>query len=153
VPFKLAGAGSRAECTFNVTAPMAPGDATITATAKVGNRTFAASRTDIRYPHIPPQTLQPPAKMTAVNLDLSIRGKAVGYIPGAGDSVAEALEQMGYAVTRLTGADLTPEKLAGLDAVVVGIRALNVRTDLAPHMADLFRFAENGGNLIIQYNR
>ena len=38
---------------------------------------------------------------------------------------------MGYEVTSLTGADLTPERLHGLDAVVIGIRAFNVRTDLA----------------------
>jgi hypothetical protein len=60
---------------------------------------------------------------------------------------------MGYEVTRLTGADLTPEKLKGLDAVVVGVRAFNVRNDLGGRMPALFAFAEAGGNVIVQYNR
>ena len=82
----------------------------------------------IRHDHIPVQLLQPPARLKAVALDLAIRGHKVGYLPGAGDSVAECLEAMGYAVTRLTGADLTPDGLRGLDAVVIGVRAFNVRT-------------------------
>ncbi|MGA2556754.1 MAG: LmbE family protein, partial [Verrucomicrobiota bacterium] len=64
-----------------------------------------------------------------------------------------AVARMGYEVTQLTGADLTPEKLHGLDAVVVGIRAFNVRPDLAPGMPALFDFATNGGNVIVLYNR
>ncbi len=64
--------------------------------------------------------------MKAVALDLAIKGRRVGYIPGAGDRVAEGLEEMGYEVTRLAGTDLTPEKLANLDAVVIGVRAMNV---------------------------
>jgi hypothetical protein len=88
-----------------------------------------------------------------LSLELAIRGHKVGYIPGAGDEVAGAVARMGYEVTQLTGADLTPEKLQGLDAVVVGIRAFNVRTDLAPHLSGLFDFATNGGNVIVLYNR
>ena len=50
--------------------------------------------------------------------------------------------------------DLTPaEAVAGLDAVVVGIRAFNTRTDLEGHLAGLFEFATNGGNVIVLYNR
>ena len=52
---------------------------------------------------------------------------------------------MGYAVTSLTGADLTPERLRGLDAVVIGIRAFNVRTDLAERLPALFAYVEAGG--------
>ena len=64
----------------------------------------------------------------------------------------EALTEMGYAVTTLSGADLTPERLRGLDAVVIGIRAFNVRKDLAPQLPALFAYVEAGGNLIVQYN-
>src|SRR5207247_3618061 len=73
--------------------------------------------------------------------------------PGAGDSIAESVEQMGYTVKRLAGDDLTEKGLADLDAIVVGIRAFNTRNDLAPHVADLFKYVENGGTLIELYNR
>jgi hypothetical protein len=59
---------------------------------------------------------------------------------------------MGYAVTQLTGADLSPEKLRSLDAVVIGIRAFNIRRDLTEYLPALFAYVEAGGNLIVQYN-
>ena len=91
--------------------------------------------------------------MEAVSLDLTIRGHEVGYVPGAGDRTAEALEQMGYKVTVLAGTDLKPERLRELQAVVFGIRAFNVRTDLAAQLPALFAFVEQGGTVIEQYNR
>ncbi len=60
---------------------------------------------------------------------------------------------MGYEVTRLKGTDLTPEKLAGLDAVVIGVRAYNVRDDLAANLSALFKYVEGGGTVVAQYNR
>ena len=91
--------------------------------------------------------------MKAVSLDLAIRGKKVGYIAGAGDTVADAIKQMGYEVTMLGADDLTTNRLKDLDAVVIGVRAFNVRTDLAARMPALFAFVESGGTLIEQYNR
>ena len=119
----------------------------------MGDRTWNTGRVVIRHEHIPVQLLQPAARLKAVALDLAIKGRRVGYIPGAGDSVAEGLEEMGYEVTRLAGADLTPEKLAGLDAVVIGVRAYNVRDDLAAHLPALFAYVEGGGTVVAQYNR
>src|SRR6476661_8673915 len=59
---------------------------------------------------------------------------------------------MGYEVTSLSGADLTPERLRGLDTVVIGIRAFNVRTDLAERLPGLLAYAEAGGTVVAQYN-
>jgi hypothetical protein len=106
---------------------------------------------EIRYNHIPPILLQPTARVRAVGPDMQTRGKRVGYLPGAGDSIAGALEQMGYEVKMLTGADLAVDGLRGLDAVVVGVRAFNVRDDLASHMPELFDFVKAGGTVVAQY--
>jgi LmbE family N-acetylglucosaminyl deacetylase len=152
-PFHLASVGERGKFSFKVTAPSQAATAQITARAKIGNTTFDNQSIEIRYPHIPAQLLQPPARFKAVTLDLSIRGKKVGYIPGAGDSVADALKQMGYEVTMLGGDDLTTNRLKDFDAVVIGIRAFNVRNDLVSHLPELFAFVESGGNVIEQYNR
>jgi hypothetical protein len=43
--------------------------------------------------------------------------------------------------------------LKGFDAVVVGVRAFNERTDLKDNVAGLFAYAENGGTVLVQYNR
>lgn len=152
-PFRLAKVGERRRLSFQVTAPAHAAAADLMAHANVGDARFETSRIDINYPNIPRQLLQPRARLKAVGLDLAIRGKRVGYIAGAGDSVAECLEQMGYEVTQLAGADLTTERLHDFDAVVIGIRALNTRQDLAEHMPALFQFIEAGGNVIEQYNR
>jgi LmbE family N-acetylglucosaminyl deacetylase len=153
--FSISNSGGSARFTFNIIAPPQAGTAEILASAEVGGASWHTGRVELKahYEHIPPQLLQPPARLKALSLEMAMRAHKVGYIPGAGDDVAQALARMGCAVTQLTGADLTPEKLQGLDAVVVGIRAFNVRTDLAPHLSGLFDFATNGGNVIVLYNR
>jgi hypothetical protein len=152
-PFRLAAAGDRSSFSFSVTAPAQAATAGITARAEVKGKSYDTQRVEIRYVHIPELLIQPTARLKAVSLDLAIRGSHVGYLPGAGDSVAEALEQMGYTVTKLTGSDLTPERLRRFDAVVIGVRAFNVRTDMADGVPALFAYVEGGGNVIEQYNR
>jgi hypothetical protein len=107
---------------------------------------------EIHYDHIPAQLLLPPAQLKAVSLELAVRGRRVGYLPGAGDRVGECLERMGYAVTTLSPADLTESGLRDLDAVVLGIRAFNTQPDLAAQLPALFAYVEHGGNVIVQYN-
>jgi LmbE family N-acetylglucosaminyl deacetylase len=151
--FHLEKVGAKAEFTFNVTAPAQTTIAFLDARAHVGALDYSSQRVEVNYSHLPPLLLQPAARLKAMTVPLAIRGKEVGYLPGAGDSVAECLMEMGYHVNMLTGADLTPERLRGLDAVVVGVRAFNTRTDLAPGLPALFSFVEGGGNVIVQYNR
>ena len=145
--------GETATLKFTVTPPPQASSVDLLARADVSGATFDNRRIEIRYHHIPPLLLQPTARLKAVAFDLAIRGKQVGYLAGAGDSVAECLAEMGYNVKQLNGSDLTADGLRGLDAVVIGIRAFNVRDDLASHLPALFAFAEAGGNVIVQYNR
>jgi LmbE family N-acetylglucosaminyl deacetylase len=151
-PFRLAAPGEHARFTFTVTAPAQLATAPLGASVEINGRRFNQQRVEVRYDHLPLQLLQPPARAKAVSIKLETRGRHVGYLPGAGDAVAAALEQMGYEVTSLTGADLTPERLRGLDAVVIGIRLFNVRTDLAERLPALFAYVEAGGTVVAQYN-
>jgi len=150
--YALAAAGDTARVTFTLTAPSAPATAHVTASASAGDQSYDRSRIDIRYDHIPPQIMQPPATLTAVCLDLKIHGQRVGYLPGAGDGVDASLERMGYQVKHLTDGDLSPAGLAGLDAVVIGIRAFNTREGLAAHLTGLFDWVAQGGTVVAQYN-
>jgi hypothetical protein len=79
-------------------------------------------------------------------------GARVGYVMGSGDGVAEALEQIGFAVTRLDAEDLGSD-LKRFSTIVTGIRAFEVRPDLRAHVAQLMQFAREGGNVVVQYNR
>jgi LmbE family N-acetylglucosaminyl deacetylase len=150
--FHLKAAGERLRLSFTVTAPAAAGTGQILARADIGGAHYGTQRIAIAYGHIPAQLLQPPARLKAVCLELAIRGRNVGYLPGAGDGTAVSLEQMGYAVTTLTDADMTAEGLKGLDAVVIGVRAFNTRTTLPGQLPALFAYVEAGGTVVEQYN-
>lgn len=116
-----------------------------------GNVYHGSSKT-IAYNHIPNITYFSPAKSTLVNLDIKIVRKNIGYIPGAGDKVAEALQSLGYHVTVLSQEDIKPEVLKSFDAVITGIRAYNIHLYLTEKYDVLMNYVQNGGNLIVQYN-
>ena len=88
-PFHLAGAGEHARFTFTVTAPAMPATADSRPASTINGARFNNQRVELRYDHIPFQLLQPAAVLKAAALDLAIRGRRVGYLPGAGDDVAE----------------------------------------------------------------
>lgn len=152
-PFKLAQVGDKTRVTFTVIAPARAASGRLAASAEISGARYGTGRVVFSYPHLPVQLLQPPARLKVAAFDFAIRGRNVGYLPGAGDSTAENLEQLGYVVKTLSGADLAPEKLRGLDAVVIGVRAFNERRDLAENLPGLFAWVEQGGTVIAQYNR
>lgn len=152
-PFALGAIGNQKTFSFTVIAPDHPASAKIIADAEIGGVHYRNEREEISYPHIPRQLLQPLASLKVLSLDLAIRGHTVGYLPGAGDSVAECIKQMGYDVQILDDSDLTTNNLKRFDAVVIGVRAFNVRTKLAPHLPALFAYIEAGGTVVAQYNR
>jgi LmbE family N-acetylglucosaminyl deacetylase len=106
----------------------------------------------VNYDHIPSIRYFYPDGVTLLNLDIQTAGKKLGYIRGAGDKVAEALEEMGYEVSFLEEADMELVRLRQFDAIVTGIRAYNVHEWLNTHHDDLMAYVENGGNLVVQYN-
>ncbi|MGN6418683.1 MAG: PIG-L family deacetylase [Pseudobacter sp.] len=106
----------------------------------------------ISYDHIPPIHYFYQDNTKLLNLDLKTAGKKIGYIEGAGDKVAFALEQMGYEVTVLKEKDLFTANLTQFDAIITGIRAYNVHDYLKTKYDVLMEYVKNGGNLIVQYN-
>jgi hypothetical protein len=88
-----------------------------------------------------------------VSLDLAVRAKNIGYLPGAGDTVDDSLREMGCTVTDLTTNDLTLERLKQFDAVVTGVRLFDTHRNLGAGLTALFAYVEGGGNVVMQYNR
>lgn len=107
---------------------------------------------EIRYDHIPVQTLQPPAEVRLVRATVNINGRTVGYIPGAGDEIPDALRAMGYQVTLLGAEETRLEVLRKFDAVVLGIRAFNTNEVLRERYVDLHAYVREGGTVVVQYN-
>jgi LmbE family N-acetylglucosaminyl deacetylase len=120
--------------------------------AEVDGNEYTKGIKEIKYDHIPVQTLFPEAEVKFVKLDVKTKSKRIGYIPGAGDEVAPSLSQLGYEVITLTDEMLAKESLSQYDAIVTGVRAYNTNEKLASFKPKLMEYVNNGGNLIVQYN-
>ena len=79
-------------------------------------------------------------------------GLRIGYLPGTGDDVPQALENLGGGARTLAASDITQGNLSGYDAIILGTRAYAVRTELKSANARLLDYVKNGGVLIVQYN-
>ncbi len=150
--FDLPGRDRETTVAFQVTPPASTGSGYITARAATGGSTVSVGLVSIRHPHIPPQTLFPPARVRAERFDVRMTAKSIGYVMGAGDEVPRALEQLGATVRLLGPEDLSAGDLSRFDAIVTGVRALNVRDDLLAARGRLLDYVAAGGTLLVQYN-
>lgn len=121
-------------------------------TTAVRSFTQAGKITQIQYDHIPEIHYFRTAPQQIRSIDLKIVGKRIGYIEGAGDKVADALEKMGFEVVLLGKKELAKTDLSGFDAIVAGVRAYNTHAWLNDAHDKLMQYVERGGNLIVQYN-
>jgi LmbE family N-acetylglucosaminyl deacetylase len=74
--------GTAPSSRFTVTAPASPAAGPIRARADVDGVSYGNERIEINYSHIPPQLLQPPARLKAVSLELAVRGHERRLSPG-----------------------------------------------------------------------
>lgn len=150
--FQMEGADEQALLTFELTPPANASQGTLRAVANVDGKTINTNVLVIDYPHFPVQTLFPPADARLVRADIRTLAHTVGYVMGAGDEVPESLRQIGCEVTLLTKDDLMHGDLSHFDAIVTGVRAWNVRPDLRANYQRVFKYVEDGGTLVVQYN-
>ncbi|MGH9559463.1 MAG: PIG-L family deacetylase [Bryobacteraceae bacterium] len=150
--FSFTSAREQITAAFEVTPPRADSQGELRAVARAGDRRIDIGTVAIAYPHIPAQTLFPPAEAKLVRADIEIEGQNIGYVMGAGDQVPDALRQMGCAVALLSSEDLETGNLARFDAIVTGVRAFNVRADLRANVRRLFDYVRQGGTMVVQYN-
>jgi len=129
-----------------------PKTATLKAVVNINGKDFSMGIKQIRYEHVPNIVLFPPAESKLINLNLKLAGKKIGYIPGAGDLVSDALKQVGYDVHELSESEIMTGDLSGYDAIITGVRAYNVNPRLAVEQPKLLEYVKNGGNLVVQYN-
>ncbi len=151
-PFDLAARDQQASVAFEVTPPAGAGGGYATVRAEVGGAVVSLGLTSIRHPHIPPQVLMAPARARFERFDAHLAARNIGYVMGAGDDVPQALEQLGASVRLLSAEDLAGADLGRFDAIVTGVRALNVRDDLLAARQRLLDYVAGGGTLVVQYN-
>ncbi len=145
--------GGRKRLTFEITPPDTFSKGDLVPYAIIDGTRYRYREDRIRYDHIIPQQVIRPSGSRVVRLKTGEREGKLGYIMGSGDEVPHALRQMGYTVDLLPPEELGSVELQDYDVLITGIRAFNVNEALRYQNERLFQYAENGGHLIIQYNK
>lgn len=155
VEFNLKRRGESVSYDFEITVPpLAERNRyTIEAVAEAGGERFTQTLNEIAYPHIQTHRYYTLAWTDVVVLDLAAADVRVGYIMGSGDSIPEAIRQMGLGVELLDRKALTSGDLSRYDVIVVGIRASETREDFVANNERLLGYVRNGGTLIVQYQK
>jgi LmbE family N-acetylglucosaminyl deacetylase len=152
--FSMARDGEDHTLTFSVEpAAVHTGEQRITAIAEYKGREYEEGYRLVGYPGLRPYPLYRPAVYRAVGVDVKTApGLHVGYLPGTGDDVPNALANLGVDVRTLAAGDIASGNLSGYDAVILGTRAYAVRPELKTVNSRLLDYVKNGGVLIVQYN-
>lgn len=106
----------------------------------------------LEYEHIPSITWFPRAQVTLENLQLENPITHIAYLPGAGDMIPQALEQIGIKTTTLAAQDLRLENLRQYQAIVLGVRYFNLNKANPSALNTLLDYVKQGGVLLAQYN-
>jgi hypothetical protein len=117
-----------------------------------GQNLFHQYKKNIEYDHIPAIVYFHEATAKLSKIDLKTEGNFVGYIPGAGDKIPEALAVMGYKVVTLKESDIKAANLKQFDAIVTGVRAYNTNEWMNDVYDELMQYVKDGGVLLVQYN-
>lgn len=128
------------------------GKTELTATLVSGNTIYNKQQHTIKYEHLPTLRYYTRPAVQVIQQNWQSKQLRVAYVEGAGDDVAEVLRFAGVQVDVLKDADITPGNLVKYDAVVVGIRAVNINEKAKIWMPELLRYVEGGGTLVMQYH-
>ena len=151
--FHLNGAGDSSPLVFSVTPAAAEAGAyNIEAVAQSGGKTYKMGWQSVGYAGLRPYNMYSSADLKTRKVDVRVApGLRVGYVMGTGDTVPEAIRELGVTPDMLTPADLTSADLSAWNVIVVGIRAYSVRPDLTEAQARLDQWVRSGGTLVVQY--
>ncbi len=153
VALQFSGAGDL-YAKVNVAPPgnLSRGTYPLTAFAQRGSEKFTASLAPL--PSLPTLLWSQPAECRVFAFDASVPDNLrVGYISAESEPVPEALERLGIRVEMLDAAALAFGDLSRFDAVVVGVRAYELRSELVGANQRLLDYVSHGGTLVVQYQR
>jgi len=120
--------------------------------ARLGGETFRTSVEPL--PSLPTRDWSQPDDATVHVLDLNVpRRLRIGYIAGDNDLVPDSLRNIGIQVDMLNEVQLAFGDLSQYDAIVVGIRAYELRPDVIAANGRLLDYVKNGGTLVVEYER
>ncbi len=152
IAFELTKLGEEQIKNFTLYPAAKEGKYSLEAYAVINDKQHDKALKIIAYDHIPTQTILQKSAAALVRINLKKEGNTIAYIKGAGDDVPSALRNMGYEVWEMKNEEITIDNLKRVDAVVLGIRAVNTNNRLQFAMPVLLEYVKNGGTLVVQYN-
>ncbi|MBK9257447.1 MAG: PIG-L family deacetylase [Saprospiraceae bacterium] len=150
--FQLNQKGESKNFRFSIYPPNKQEEVYIRAVAESNGEKFTNEIIDINYGHIPFQTVVRQSETKLSRIQIETRGKRIAYIMGAGDQIPQSLQQIGYQVDLVKPLEISAEKMAAYDAVILGVRAYNTEEQLRFKQPEIMEYVRNGGNVIVQYN-
>ncbi|VEH99831.1 Uncharacterized proteins, LmbE homologs [Kaistella antarctica] len=115
-------------------------------------KTYTQSLNVVDYPHIDRQIWLKTAQAKIQNLDLKIPAVKIAYLKGSGDEIPSSLRAIGLQVDELDLKNWNPSLLKKYDVLILGIRLFNTQPEITLVNKDIWKFIENGGLVINQYN-
>jgi len=105
-------------------------------------------------PSLPTQLWSEPAQCLVHAFGVVVpQNLLVGYVTAEGEPIPDALRRLGIQVDMLDAKDLAFGDLSRFRAMVVGVRAYELRAELPGANQRLLDYVSNGGTLVVQYNR
>jgi hypothetical protein len=144
--------GEQKTFTFEIQ-PNSFGEVDVSPQFKVKDEVLSHKISTLAYDHIGTHTFVSTSKAKLVNLNLNLSPKKIAYVVGAGSSIPSHLEDIGYEVAMVQPKEISKELLSTFEVVIMGIRAYNIHDELKFKQDILFQFVEDGGTLIVQYNK
>ena len=153
-PFAFVRDGDQSTFSFKISpGSIEPKRYEIRAVADYDGKHYAEGYRMVGYAGLRPYPYFRPATYNATGVDVKTApGLRVAFLPGTGDDVPQALEDLGLHVTTLSGDVLANGDLNGFEAIVLGVRAYSVRPELRAFNGRLLNYVKRGGVLIVQYN-
>jgi LmbE family N-acetylglucosaminyl deacetylase len=153
ITLRFSGAGDQyAKLTVIPPQKLSKGTYPLTAFAQRGDEKFSTSLAPL--PSMPTRLWSQPAQCRVFAFDANVPDDLrVGYISAESEPIPQALERLGIQVEMLDAAALAFSNLGRFDAIVVGVRGYELRTELAGANQRLLDYVSGGGTLLVQYQR
>jgi len=161
VQLKFDGAGDRyARLTVTPPAKLGKGNFKIAAYAERGADRARGEKAEKfttslePLPTLPTQLWSEPAQCAVHAFDVVVPANLrVGYVTAESEPVPESLRRLGIRVDLLDAGALAFGDLSQFNAIVVGVRAYELRPELAGANQRLLDYVSKGGTLVVQYQR
>ena len=144
--------GEKKKVIFNVEPLTKNANSSLKVIVESNGKVYHQALNVVDYPHVNRQIWLKNAEAEIQNIPLEIPTMKVAYLKGSGDEIPASLKAIGMQVDELDLKNWNAEILKNYDALILGIRVFNTKPEMTLVNKDIWKFIQNGGLVINQYN-